>query len=261
VLLTPGVFVRVAENSSFRLDSTSIDDPKLELLTGSALLEVGDLEKGTAISMVLGDKTLEFAKPGLFRVDADPAQIRAYDGSAVVLASGESITVKEGRAALLTGVIAPEKFDKDAGDAFYRWASRRASYIAIANVTAAKMAQRSGGGWSANSWMYNPYFGLFTFVPFRGSYLSPWGYRFYSPMAVERVYYRPRPMTPVTGGGFGGGAPAWSQRGYGDMGGRGVSSYGGGAVSAAPAAAAPAPSSGAGRGASSGGSRQSSGGR
>src|SRR5882757_2508004 len=43
VLLTPGVFLRLAENSSVRMVSTKLTDTRVEVLTGSAMVEVDDL--------------------------------------------------------------------------------------------------------------------------------------------------------------------------------------------------------------------------
>ena len=36
-------------------------------------------------------------------------------------------------------VLTAMKFDAKADDEFYRWASRRSSYIALANISAAKL--------------------------------------------------------------------------------------------------------------------------
>src|SRR6476660_9735479 len=43
VLLTPGVFLRVGENSSFKMISNRLIDTRLELLSGSAVIEADDI--------------------------------------------------------------------------------------------------------------------------------------------------------------------------------------------------------------------------
>jgi hypothetical protein len=53
---------------------------------------------------------------------------------------------------------------------------------------------------AGGSWMYNPYFGMYTFMPFNGTAFSPFGYAYYTPITVVPVYA----YTPVQGGG---GAP------------------------------------------------------
>src|ERR1700685_2574992 len=39
VLLTPGVFLRIGENSSIRMLSTKLTDTRVEVLSGSAIIE------------------------------------------------------------------------------------------------------------------------------------------------------------------------------------------------------------------------------
>ena len=46
VLLTPGVFLRLAENSSFKMVSNKLDDTRIEVLGGSAMVQVGELLGG-----------------------------------------------------------------------------------------------------------------------------------------------------------------------------------------------------------------------
>ena len=65
-----------------------------------------------------------------------------------------------------------------------------------------------------NSWRYNPWYGLVTYIPCGGNIYSPYGYRYWSPYNVMRAYYVPPPPVYNTGGGgFGGG---W-RRLYGDV--------------------------------------------
>ena len=266
VLLSPGVFLRVAENSAVRMVSNRIEDTKIELLSGSALLEVGELNtKEQQLEVVVAGTTIEFTKRGLFRLDASPALLRVYDGSAVVLVGGQPVTVKEGRQTALNATVAPEKFNKEKGDAFHRWAARRSGYIALANISAAKRMSDNRSTCSAACWMFNPYFGTFTFIPMSGMYRSPFGWSYYSPYTVERVYYRPPVQTynPPGAGGMDAGR-GWGSRSYGDSGSRSsMGTYSSGGVSAAPAPPAPAavaPDGGA-RSGDSGGGRSTPGGR
>src|SRR4051794_41612238 len=52
---------------------------------------------------------------------------------------------------------------------------------------------------------------MFTFLPYGGMYMSPFGYRYYTPMTVGRVYYRPAPVmgysSAMAGGPSYGGPP------------------------------------------------------
>ena len=263
VLLSPGVFLRVAESSGVRMVANSLEDVKFELVSGSALLEVGEFDgKYSSLVVTVGDTFVEVTKRGLFRIDREPPQLKVYEGSATVVVAGQPTVVKAGRQTALNAAVSSERFEKDKGDAFHRWASRRSGYIALANVQAAKRLNDNSVNWRVNDWMYNPYFGTFTYIPATGMYRSPFGYAYYSPIAVERVYYRPPAPSynpPAMNDGW---SP--SQRSYSDYSGRGMSSgggtYAGSASAPPPAAAAPAPSGGARSGDSPSG-RGSSGGR
>jgi len=269
VLLTPGVFLRVAENSAVKLVGNDLLNTRLALLDGSVLLEVGEMEKGQALTMTVGEAKLDFSHRGLFRVFASPSELKVYDGSAVALLNGQSVTIKEGKESQLAGVIAPAKFNKEEGDAFYRWASRRSGYIAAANLSAAKRAYDHGSSFAYSNWVYNLYFGMFTFVPMNGFYRSPFGYSYYSPVAVSGIYYRPiyNPQ-PVNNGGWNNSQPIDRGRGMSDMGGRGgfsgapaMSAPSISAGSSAPAAGGPRGAGGGGAGGGAGGGRSAGGGR
>lgn len=199
VLLTPGVFLRVGENSSFRMITNRLIDTRLEFLGGSMILEADDILKDNSVTVVYKDATVHLAKKGLYRFDSEPAQLRVYDGEVEVASGEKNIEVKQGKVLSLDGEMAVTKFDTDTGDALSRWSRRRGEYVAMANVSAAKSIRDSGLSWNSSSWAWNPYFGMFTFIPMRGAYYSPYGYAFWSPFQVYQVYM-PR---PVFMGGYG----------------------------------------------------------
>jgi len=204
ILLTPGVFLRLGENSQVKMISSRLTSTRLELLQGSALVECAEMVKGTSVTFALAGKDIPFQKKGLFRLDAAPPLLRVYSGEAAVISQGVTTTVKDGREVPLdSALLVATKFNKDDGDALYRWAKRRAGYLAVANISAARKAERGfmqSPGY-IGGWMWNPYFGMITYVPFRGSYFSPFGYHFWSPQTVYAVYERPR-YTFNEGGGM-----------------------------------------------------------
>src|SRR6516165_4842947 len=55
VLLTPGVILRIAGSSSFKMVSNIRSDTRLEMLTGSSLIEVGELLPSNAITLIFHD--------------------------------------------------------------------------------------------------------------------------------------------------------------------------------------------------------------
>jgi hypothetical protein len=261
ILLTPGVFLRVSEESGFRLVTNKLEDIKLEVTKGSVLIEAGEVSKDASMVVTVAEASIDIAKRGLFRIDANPASLRVYDGEAVVTASGQTLTVKEGRSTPLSGVLVASKFNKEMGDAFHRWASRRSGYLAVANVSAAKSIYDTGRGWRQSGWFFNPYFGYFTYIPAYGNYFSPFGYQYYSPRRVEAIFYRPAPsMIDHSSAAWANGSIRHTSDSYG----RSSAATYSGSVSAAPAPApssAPAAPAGGPRSADSGSSRSSGGGR
>jgi len=259
ILLTPGVFLRVAENSEARLASSSLADTRVDLLAGSALLEVGEMEKENSVMLTVGEPKLDFRKHGLFRVDADPASVHVFDGEVIATRDGQTLTVKEGRETLLGGVLEAEKFDKEETDAFHRWASRRAGYLASANLSAAKSLFDNGTTWTRSGWFYNQWFGMYTYLPGMNNYFSPFGYSYYAPRRVQALFYRPVPGWDSQPGWAGSGGV----RGAASMeGGRGSAAYSGSMGRSAPSAPAPAaPAAGPRGGDAGGGSRGAHSGR
>jgi hypothetical protein len=212
IILTPGVFLRVGENSAIRMVSNRLTNTQISVLKGSVLVECAELLKENAVTFTVANKNVPVTKKGLFRIDAEPPMLRVYNGEAIAYSEGHTVTVKEGRELALDGVqLVATKFNKEADDdELYRWAKRRAGYLAMANVSAARKIEQNSmlsGSWSASGWLWNPYFGMFTYLPYRGYYNSPFGYRFFSPYTVGRIY-----QVPYWGGG--GGHSGWNN-GYG----------------------------------------------
>src|SRR5260370_9504228 len=65
ILLTPRVFLRVAENSSIRMVSNKLTDTRVHGLTGSAMLECDDIAKDNAIMPLYNGNPLIVTKPAL----------------------------------------------------------------------------------------------------------------------------------------------------------------------------------------------------
>lgn len=235
VLLTPGVFLRLAENSSLRMISNALNDTRLAVLSGSALIEVAELLPDNAITVQFQDTTISLPKRGLFRIDAGNSLLRVYDGEARLNPGANEVKVKKNREVDLDAAqLQTRNFDAKTTDPFHRWGARRAAYVSAANIISARTASQSGNyssgfgsrglGRSFGSWSWNPWFGMYTYLPANGIYMSPFGgMPYYSPGSIISVYApRARPMSPMSmpipsgGGGMGG-----SMRGGGGFGGGG----------------------------------------
>jgi len=186
ILLTPGAFLRMSENSSIRMLSTRLTDTRVEILTGSAMVECNDAPKDNAVTLLYKGTSMLLVKHGLYRLDANQARFQVYDGESIVKSESGPLTLKNGKRTTLAGALIAENFDRRQGDELYIWSSQRSSYLAKANVASA-MALRESGSYSdapSGSWSWNPMFGMFAFVPSSGTLYSSFGGSFWSPYTV-----------------------------------------------------------------------------
>jgi hypothetical protein len=197
VLLTPGAFLRLAENSGARMIENSLANTKVEVTEGSALFEVAELLKDNAITVVYKDREIQLNKAGLYRLDAEGANFRVFEGEAQIADGSEATKLKKGKQADLGAVVATSKFEPGLYDSFLRWSSRRSGYVAAANVSAARSVYNMGMPWSSSGWYWNQFFGMYTFIPRSGVLFSPFGFGFFSPIGFYNNYYFPRFVAPT----------------------------------------------------------------
>ena len=186
VLLTPGVFLRIGNNSSVKMISPSLTDTEVEVDQGHAMVEVAELHPENSIRVDENGTTTQLLKTGLYDFNQNQRELRVFDGKAYVLSGREHVDVKGGRELPLAsnGLSKAQKFDKksyEEGDLF-RWSSLRSGYLAEANVDAAGMYAANGwggAGWYGADWYWDPWFSAFTFIPGDGIFYSPFGWGFY----------------------------------------------------------------------------------
>lgn len=274
MLAGPGVFVRIGENSQIKMINAELTDTRLELLAGSLNVEASESVKENKLTIIAGDRTIRSTKDGVFSVSlTGDTMVKVWDGEVSVEADGKTAVLKAGRQMAADASALVSKFETDSTDELYRWAKRRGSIIALANVSGARMSGTgySGVGQPIGSWYWNNYFNTFTYVPGRGIWRSPFGYAFYSPGAAWAFYNNflfAGWGGQTAGGGYGRGsdimAPTYNRNlgyntvesrstgGYSMPSGGGGYSAGGGAA-AAPAAASPRSEGGGAVGHSGGG--------
>jgi hypothetical protein len=250
ILLTPGVFLRLGENTAVRMIKNRLSDAQVEFISGSAIVEAdADTKQDDDSSTILyKGAAVHLRKSGIYRFDSEPAQLRVYSGEAEVGTGSNVLIVKASKMVALDSAVAVEKFDNKLTDALTRWSRRRAEYVSLAHVSAAKSVFDSGTYWTRGGWYYNPYFGIMSFLPGHGSYRNPYGYMLYSPALVYNLY---QPMQQTRNGmnsGFSAASPSVGYRqapqtssGYSGV----IASTPAPARSAEPSAPAPAPAASA----------------
>jgi FecR protein len=219
VLLTPGVFLRIGENSQIRMISPSLTNTQVEVTKGEAMLEVADLLKDNNIEILSRGGSLRIEKPGLYRMTADDPPIAAViEGKAELSYGGRTVDLGKGKEAVIAADLKREKFDAKKEDDLYAWSNVRSEYNAGASYAAARSVSVNSynngydntyGGWAgypgaglghgygfSPGWYYNGMWNSWAWMPGDGYFFSPFGWGFYSPAYIG---YAPVVYVPVGG--------------------------------------------------------------
>lgn len=195
VLLNPGSYLRVGENSEFELTDASLEHLRIKLLRGSAVIEVvGTDDTKLALAVETPQTSAVIAKRGIYRINVLPTGVtqvmvrkgRALVGTtAEVIKGGKMVTV--GRA----GMWEIAKLNEKSFDSLDLWSRDRAEYLASINrqiqpsILSSSLFDYSAEyntlplGFRdryAGAWAYDSRRGCYVFVPGRGGSSSPYGY-------------------------------------------------------------------------------------
>jgi len=187
ILLTPGVFLRVGDNTSIRMISPSLTDTQFEVVKGEAMIEAAQVVKDNNIQVISHGAVIRIEKAGLYRINGDtPPTVSVFDGKAQVQMGSANQTVKKNRQLVLAAGSKPQKFDKKAEDDLYAWSNVRSEYEAGASYASARTAAASysgglglgyAGGFGAGpGWYYNSPWNSWAWLPGNGYAFSPFGY-------------------------------------------------------------------------------------
>jgi FecR protein len=186
VLLTPGTFLRVGANSAIRMVSNQLDDTRVELLSGSAVLDQGsDTLANTSVTILYNLDQVHIKKAGRYRFDSEPPQVKVERGDAEVTADGKSIEAGEGFVVPFEGKLTARKLLSDshvnAADDLDNWSAARDNSVAENNQNAAATADLSGviDGWQNNPDAVLQSLGIPPYYPGISSMVPPPGYGAY----------------------------------------------------------------------------------
>src|SRR5579885_3374667 len=91
MLLTPGIFLRLDDNSDVKMASNSLTNTQVQLQSGRALVEVDMIAPENRVTVVDNGYPTQLLKKGIYRFDANVPSVAVYDGKAVVLADDKRI--------------------------------------------------------------------------------------------------------------------------------------------------------------------------
>lgn len=196
MLLSPGSYLRAAENTEFELADNSLDSLRVRLMEGSAVVEVaGADEARMEIQVDTPQARVSIDRKGLYRINTMPGgatEVLVRKGEAMVGSDQTKQTkVKDGKKAVVSGAnLAVAKFKKEDQDAFDQWSKQRGEELVAINRSLSKQTISNSlssfrsspwgrlGSYSsfAGLWVYDPFYRCRTFLPFYSGWSSPYGH-------------------------------------------------------------------------------------
>jgi hypothetical protein len=195
VLLNPGSYMRVNEDSVFELIDASLNNLIVRLSKGSAVLEVtGADDVALAIGITTPQATTVIVKGGIYRFNIltnETTEVIVRKGR-VLCGRGTVNEVKGGNKALIRrgGNVEVAKLNKKEQDTLDLWSKERAQTLARANQRLQRRplltAFNDQYGWgqygsygSSGLWVYSSIARSYCFLPFGlGGWSSPYGHHY-----------------------------------------------------------------------------------
>lgn len=189
VLLTPGVFLRMGENSAIRMVANTLVDTRVELLAGSVVVGSDEPIANTSVTLICRKWKVHLLREGTYRIDSEPPRLWVDRGKAEVSGEGTAIpvTVEQGMDLPFAPVLVPEPSINEPADKLSDWARGRSESIATDNAIAAKISDDPTSATSAGSSGLGP--GVLTYFPLLG--LPPLGSGLSSSYSYFNPYYQP----------------------------------------------------------------------
>jgi hypothetical protein len=178
ILLNPGTYLRIAENSEFAFPDIANFKLKLSLLKGTAILESSIVD--VSIKFTTPQYMFSITQAGLYRFSATPegrSEMTIRKGRVMVAGA----QIKEGKKVVVeNGPPSIQQFDKKAEDDFEIWSKTRAQTIIASNkqLSNRRMKNSLTSGFYRSAWIYDPFTRTYTFMPGWGGFSSPYGFRY-----------------------------------------------------------------------------------
>jgi hypothetical protein len=193
--------------------ANQLSDTRVELLTGSAIVDSAEPSPGTSVTVLFRNWSVHSSEQGAYRIDSDPPHLRVLQGGAEASAGGkqDAQLVGPGMDVPFAPALMPHPSADRPHDALTQWAEGRQQSIFADNTIAANIqdpAALSPANAGVASFTYFPMlglpaagpnsFGLYssvgTYQPGFNSVYFP-GYNFF-----PGYIYMPLPLGLVSGG-------------------------------------------------------------
>ncbi len=193
VLLNPGSYLRVGENSAFELADNSLENIQVQLSRGSAIVEATGLDDTELhINLVTERARILIVRRGVYRINAaaDSTELLVRKGRALVNDNSSNIIKSGNEVVFRGGSFVATKLGKKQQDQFDDWSKTRANTLAKANEKLSArglntyLASFNSFDWAFSAanpyglWAFSPFSRCFTFLPFYYGWSSPYGYNY-----------------------------------------------------------------------------------
>jgi len=183
ILLNPGSYLRMGENTKVVLDKVDLADIAFRVLEGSAVIEANGFTKDLPLHVGTSALKMEIIKDGIYLIE---------DGKVVVVEgkirdAGNGLTYGKGYQISDDQGYRAQKV-KTFTTGLELWSQQRDAMIAQANMNVARSltdAQNVPLGSLLDVWLWYPAFGSFIYMPGYG-YHSPYGFNYYN---AGQFYY------------------------------------------------------------------------
>ena len=153
VMLTPGVYLRLGEDTTIRMVSNRLSDTRIEFLRGAAIVDSANASAKTPVTIVCMNYQVQLHEPGLYRFESIPAELRVDKGEAEVLHYGNSTAVEAQSTFSFIGGFTLRSSPGGPVDALDNWNRERNHDISASNDQAGKATDLSA---ALDSWQNDP---------------------------------------------------------------------------------------------------------
>jgi len=150
IQLGAGALLLVDQETLLTMEDTRPENISLRLERGSVMLEIFQYFKDNNLRVHYRDTLVELTREGLYRLDANQAQLRIYNGKAVIYQSDRKASAKSNKVVNLLS-LSISKFKTKNKDEFHNWAAVR-SLINQLNLRQLARINRD-----SNQWLYRPF--------------------------------------------------------------------------------------------------------
>ena len=167
ILLTPGVFLRISDNSAIHMISNRLADTRVRFLSGSAIIDAAGPSANTLATVLFIDYQIHIGRDGRYRLNGDPPELKVDRGEARVELDGHSVDIQAGFVLPINNGLVARRLNTLPTDSLDDWNKTRDDSISQDNLQAANTPDLSGAidNWQNDRDAYLQALGMSSYIP------------------------------------------------------------------------------------------------